>query len=64
MRTAHPHTDGRVDRDGIGLHYEIYGDGPETIRFIPTWMFIPSRGYSAYGDHDQFQTHLADFMAA
>ncbi len=61
MRTAHPHTEGRVDRDGIGLHYEIYGDGPETIPVIPTWMFIHSR---AYGDHDQFQTHLADFMAA
>ena len=46
MRTAHPHTDGRVDRGGIGLHYEIYGDGLETIRFTPTWMFIPSRGYT------------------
>jgi pimeloyl-ACP methyl ester carboxylesterase/predicted glycosyltransferase len=47
MRAAHPHTEGRIDRDGVGLHYEIYGTGPRTILFVPTWMFIHSRGYKA-----------------
>ncbi len=47
MRAAMPHTTGRLDRDGVGLHYEIYGSGDHTILFIPTWMFIHSRGYKA-----------------
>jgi pimeloyl-ACP methyl ester carboxylesterase/predicted glycosyltransferase len=47
MRAALPHTEGTVDRNGINLHYEIYGKGEQTILFIPTWMFIHSRGYKA-----------------
>ena len=47
MRAAFPHTEGFIDRDGVKLHYEIYGDGPVTILFVPTWMFIHSRGYKA-----------------
>lgn len=47
MRAALPHTTGRIDRDGVGLHYEIYGEGARTILFVPTWMFIHSRGYKA-----------------
>jgi pimeloyl-ACP methyl ester carboxylesterase len=47
MRAALPNHDGVVDRDGVKLHYEIYGDGPETILFIPTWMFVHSRSYKA-----------------
>ena len=33
MRAALPHTEGFVDRDGIKLHYEIYGHGEHTILF-------------------------------
>ncbi len=47
MRAALPHTELAVDRGGLSLHCEIFGDGPETILFIPTWMFIHSRGYKA-----------------
>lgn len=47
MRAALPHTEKFIDRDGVKLHYEIYGDGPLTILFVPTWMFIHSRGYKA-----------------
>lgn len=45
MRAALPNYEGTVDRDGVKLHYEIYGDGPETILFIPTWMLVHSRSY-------------------
>lgn len=45
MRAALPHTTGTVDRDGVKLHYEICGEGERTILFVPTWMFIHSRGY-------------------
>jgi len=47
MRAALPHTEGTVNQNGINLHYEIYGEGKQTILFIPTWMFIHSRGYKA-----------------
>jgi pimeloyl-ACP methyl ester carboxylesterase/predicted glycosyltransferase len=47
VRAANPHTEGKLDRDGVRLHYEIYGEGARTILFVPTWMFIHSRGYKA-----------------
>ncbi|MBK0328495.1 alpha/beta fold hydrolase [Rhodobacteraceae bacterium F11138] len=47
MRAMLPHTEGRVDRNGIGLHYEIYGEGPHTIVFVPTWAIIHSRCWKA-----------------
>ncbi len=55
MRAKLPDTTLKVDRDGVSLHCEIYEDGPETILFVPTWMFIHSRGYKAqipyFSDH-------------
>lgn len=47
MRAKLPHTEGKIDRDGIKLHYEIYGDGEHTILFIPTWSLVHSRIYKA-----------------
>ena len=47
MRAKLPHTEGRIDRDGISLHYEVYGKGEHTIVFIPTWSFVHSRAYKA-----------------
>ncbi len=47
MRAKLPHTTGTVDRDGVNLHYEIYGEGEHTIIFVPTWAIIHSRGYKA-----------------
>jgi pimeloyl-ACP methyl ester carboxylesterase/predicted glycosyltransferase len=47
MRAMLPHTEGRVDRDGIGIHYEVYGKGEHTIVFVPTWAIIHSRSWKA-----------------
>lgn len=47
MRAKLPHTTGYVDRDGVKLHYEIYGDGPHSIVFVPTWAIIHSRSWKA-----------------
>ena len=47
MRAMLPHTEGRVDRDGIGIHYEVYGEGEHTIVFVPTWSIIHSRSWKA-----------------
>jgi pimeloyl-ACP methyl ester carboxylesterase/predicted glycosyltransferase len=47
MRAKLPHTEGTVDNNGIGIHYEVYGEGDHTILFIPTWSFVHSRAYKA-----------------
>ena len=47
MRAKLPHTTGYVECDGVKIHYEIYGDGPKTIIFVPTWAIIHSRSWKA-----------------
>ncbi|MDW4500559.1 alpha/beta fold hydrolase [Sulfitobacter sp. D35] len=47
MRARLPHTTGYVDRDGVKLHYELYGEGSHTIVFVPTWAIIHSRSWKA-----------------
>lgn len=47
MRAAHPSKTGRINRDGVGLHYEVYGEGDSTILFVPTWAIIHSRCWKA-----------------
>jgi pimeloyl-ACP methyl ester carboxylesterase len=32
---------------GVRIHYEVYGDGPETLAFIPPWSIVHSRIYKA-----------------
>jgi pimeloyl-ACP methyl ester carboxylesterase/predicted glycosyltransferase len=47
MRAKLPVKDGFIERDGVKLHYEIYGAGSETIFFIPPWSIVHSRVYKA-----------------
>jgi pimeloyl-ACP methyl ester carboxylesterase/predicted glycosyltransferase len=47
MRAKMPDKEGRVDRGGVKLHYEIYGDGRPTIVFIPPWSIVHARCYKA-----------------
>jgi len=47
MRAMQPNSEGTVDRDGVKLHFEIYGDGDHTILFVPTWAIVHSRNYKA-----------------
>ncbi len=47
MRAKLPTADGFVERDGVKLYFEAYGEGPETIVFIPPWSFAHSRIYKA-----------------
>jgi pimeloyl-ACP methyl ester carboxylesterase/predicted glycosyltransferase len=47
MRAKLPGRDGFVERDGVKLYYEIYGEGPETMVFLPTWTIVHSRVYKA-----------------
>ena len=47
MRAKLPSQEGFVERDGVKIHYEIYGDGPQTMVFIPPWCIVHSRIYKA-----------------
>jgi pimeloyl-ACP methyl ester carboxylesterase/predicted glycosyltransferase len=47
MRAKLPIVEGFVERDDVKLHYEVYGDGPETIVFLPPWSIVHSRVYKA-----------------
>jgi pimeloyl-ACP methyl ester carboxylesterase/predicted glycosyltransferase len=47
MRATLPNKEGFVERDGVKLFYEVYGDGPETIVFLPPWSIVHSRIYKA-----------------
>ena len=37
-----PDREGYVDRDGVRTFYDVYGDGPTTILFLPTWSILHS----------------------
>ena len=55
MRAKLPQSEGFVDRGGVRIHYEVYGDGPDTILFIPPWAIVHARTYKAqipwFSDH-------------
>ena len=45
MRARQPDFDGYVERDGVKIHYEVFGTGDPTILLLPTWMIIHSRAW-------------------
>jgi pimeloyl-ACP methyl ester carboxylesterase/predicted glycosyltransferase len=47
MRAKAPVEEGFVERDGVKIRYEVFGDGPETIVFVPAWAILHSRIYKA-----------------
>ncbi|HWX51650.1 MAG TPA: alpha/beta hydrolase, partial [Solirubrobacteraceae bacterium] len=42
-RARYPDTEGFVERDGMQLFYEVYGEGEQTVFLIPTWSLVHSR---------------------
>ena len=46
-RARLPDTEGVVERDGVRLHYEVYGTGEPTILLLPTWSIVHSRHWKA-----------------
>jgi pimeloyl-ACP methyl ester carboxylesterase/predicted glycosyltransferase len=43
MRACQPNEDGFAERDGVKLHYEVFGAGEPTVLLLPTWSIIHSR---------------------
>ena len=42
-RARDPDGTGEVVRDGVRLHYEVYGSGEPTVFLLPTWSIVHSR---------------------
>ncbi|HEX4448420.1 MAG TPA: hypothetical protein VH044_16860, partial [Polyangiaceae bacterium] len=43
MRAREPDRQDFVERDGVKIGYEVFGDGPRTLLFLPSWSVIHSR---------------------
>jgi pimeloyl-ACP methyl ester carboxylesterase/predicted glycosyltransferase len=46
-RARYPDESGYVERDGVRVFWELYGEGDPTILFMPTWSIIHSRCWKA-----------------
>ncbi len=46
-RARYPDSEGYVERDGVRVFYEVYGDGEQTIMLLPTWSIVHSRMWKA-----------------
>ena len=42
-RARYPDQEGYVERDGVHVFYEVYGEGEPTVLLLPTWSIIHSR---------------------
>jgi hypothetical protein len=43
-RARYPSEEGYVERDGVRVFWERYGDAERTILFLPTWSVSCTRG--------------------
>jgi pimeloyl-ACP methyl ester carboxylesterase/predicted glycosyltransferase len=42
-RARYPDSEGYVERDGVRVFYEVYGEGEPTVLLMPTWSVVHSR---------------------
>jgi pimeloyl-ACP methyl ester carboxylesterase/predicted glycosyltransferase len=42
-RARYPDEEGYVEREGVRIVYEVYGDGEPTVLLLPTWSIVHSR---------------------
>src|SRR5688572_29931059 len=47
MRAKLPESEGFAEHNGNRIHYEVYGQGPQTMVFLPPWSIVHSRIYKA-----------------
>ena len=44
-RARYPDAEGYVERDGVRVFWERYGDGERTVLLLPTWSIVHSRSW-------------------
>ena len=42
LRRPAPRAEGFVVRDGVRVHYQVFGDGPRAVVLLPTWSIVHS----------------------
>jgi pimeloyl-ACP methyl ester carboxylesterase/predicted glycosyltransferase len=42
-RARYPDAEGYVERDGLRLFHEVYGEGEETVFLVPAWSLVHAR---------------------
>jgi pimeloyl-ACP methyl ester carboxylesterase len=47
MRACQPRSDGYIERDGVKVFYEVFGDGEPTVLLLPCWSIVHSRHWKA-----------------
>jgi pimeloyl-ACP methyl ester carboxylesterase len=47
MRAREPDAEGYVERDGVKLHWEAFGDGEPTLLLLPAWTVVHARFWKA-----------------
>jgi pimeloyl-ACP methyl ester carboxylesterase/predicted glycosyltransferase len=46
-RARYPDHEGFIERDGVRVFYEVYGEGEPTVLLLPTWSIVHSRFWKA-----------------
>jgi pimeloyl-ACP methyl ester carboxylesterase/predicted glycosyltransferase len=46
-RARYPDQEGFVEREGVRIFYEVYGEGDRTVLLLPTWSIVHSRLWKA-----------------
>ncbi len=46
-RAIEADSSGHVTRDGVSIHYEVYGAGATTVLLLPSWSIVHSRLWKA-----------------
>src|SRR5437016_11647036 len=46
-RARYPDDEGFIERDGVRVFWESYGQGEQTVLFLPTWTLVHSRVWKA-----------------
>jgi pimeloyl-ACP methyl ester carboxylesterase/predicted glycosyltransferase len=44
-RARYPDSEGYIERDGVRVHYEVFGSGEPTVLLLPTWSIVHSRAW-------------------
>jgi pimeloyl-ACP methyl ester carboxylesterase len=47
MRARYPDREGFVERNGVRVFYEVFGEGDPTVLLLPTWSVVHSRTWKA-----------------
>jgi pimeloyl-ACP methyl ester carboxylesterase/predicted glycosyltransferase len=47
VRALQPDIEGFIERDGVKVGYEVFGNGSPTLLLMPTWSIAPSRVWKA-----------------